>query len=415
MPLKSLPADLFLHVVGLLEDSDRVSVLLSCKGWNAALSAAPRLMPTTVIKGFGAVVPELKDDLPNYSEYNELAVRQAAVQSQQQRARVLETAAALSPGTGRVKLTRFDDQPDMVAGVLALLPASLLSLELDTPCSGPVLAAAGRFSQLEQLAIPGNAAAIDWRMHPRAAVRRSLGYLTRLRLDCRQPEFVLENVEYEYVRCDCQPIPAALPAAVAAATRLERLAVEARWSPALVTLCDTLPPSLRQLELELLELRPDDDLPAMVVALSTLRPPLHLSLGLCTSPLGSLSGDEDEHFPPVSLPPLAGIRCLCELRLEGYVRPPPDWGQLTGLSALRLNLLSDDSLASLSYAFPNLTRLESTTRPGPGLDPKQAAQQLPRLRQLIFHNQSDMKWGRRLRELLPGLDVADLKLVQAVF
>lgn len=136
----------------------------------------------------------------------------------------------------------------MIVGVLAVLPAGLLSLELDTPCSGPVLTAAARFSQLEELSMSGNAAAIDWHMQHRATVRRLLGRLNRLRVECREPEFVTEAFEIEYVQCDCQPIPAALPPALAAATRLQQLALEACWSPALVTMCETLPPSLRELE-----------------------------------------------------------------------------------------------------------------------------------------------------------------------
>lgn len=128
-----------------------------------------------------------------------------------------------------------------------MLPPGLLSLELDTACSGPILVAAGRFSQLEELSIPGNAATIDWRMHRPAAARRALSMLTRLRVECREPDFVRDQ-DVAYVACDCRPIPNALPAALAAAARLERLTVEACWSPAVVTLCAALPPSLRQFE-----------------------------------------------------------------------------------------------------------------------------------------------------------------------
>lgn len=52
-------------------------MLLTCKGWNATLTAAPRFMPTAVIKGFNAIAPWI-DHVPEYSSHNALAVQQAA-------------------------------------------------------------------------------------------------------------------------------------------------------------------------------------------------------------------------------------------------------------------------------------------------------------------------------------------------
>lgn len=250
-------------------------------------------MPTVLLKGCSPAVPALDHDAPAYSkdDFDQVEIQEAAHTTQKRRARLLELAAGLNPCTARTKLTGFEDQvgsrlvcistcsrpypsvtdmschqaalsgqssgcvhippaplqPDLCVGVLAVLPPGLLSWELDTACSGPLLAAAGRFSQLEQLSIPGNAAAIDWRMHRHAAVRRALSMLTRLRVECREPGFV-QDVDQAFVDCDCQPIPDAFPAALAAAARLERLTVEACWSPAVVTLCAALPPSLRQFE-----------------------------------------------------------------------------------------------------------------------------------------------------------------------
>lgn len=85
-------------------------MLLTCKGWYAALSAAPHVMPTAVIKGFKTIAPSIENHLPEYSSHNTLAVQQAAHASLKRRAEVLEQAAALSPCTVRVKLTHFDDQ-----------------------------------------------------------------------------------------------------------------------------------------------------------------------------------------------------------------------------------------------------------------------------------------------------------------
>lgn len=129
-------------------------------------------------------------------------------------------------------------QPDLVASVLTLLPPGVLALELHTPCSGPVLAALARFTQLEELVISGNVAGIDW--HRSGAAQHALGLLSHLRLE------YLEPVDNMY--CESQPISDAFPSAVAATTRLEQLTVEARWSPAVVALCGALPPSLSQLE-----------------------------------------------------------------------------------------------------------------------------------------------------------------------
>lgn len=95
-------------------------------------------------------------------------------------------------------------------------------------------------------------------------------------------------------------------------------------------------------------------------ALGRLRPLVQLALALCTSPLGSLSGSETEECDPVTLPPLASVRALTEIRLEGAVRLPPDWGQLTGLSALRINPHPLPKFTGMSFNFPNLTRLECT-------------------------------------------------------
>ncbi len=118
--------------------------------------------------------------------------------------------------------------------MLALLPPGVLALELHTACSGPVLAAIARFTQLEELVIPANAASIDW--HRSAAALHALGLLSCLRLEYLQPDICLDTdgAIRDFL---CPPVHEAFPSALAATTRLEHLTVEAGWSPAVVALC----------------------------------------------------------------------------------------------------------------------------------------------------------------------------------
>ncbi len=120
--------------------------------------------------------------------------------------------------------------------------------------------------------------------------------------------------------------------------------------------------------LELRGLVPENDLPATVAALSRLRPSVQLSLGLCTSRDGSLSSEDAFNDEVVNTPPLGCIAALTELRLEGKALPLPDWGQLSGLCALRLNPPLGDGVENIAFKvmLPNVTRLECTVEPDTG-------------------------------------------------
>lgn len=131
-------------------------------------------------------------------------------------------------------------------------------------------------------------------------------------------------------------------------------------------------PSLaRVCRLELRGLLAEDDLPATVAALSRLRPSVQLSLGFCRSQDGSLTSQPRPDYTDfdnenVAAPPLASIRGLTELRLEGRVQPPPDLDGLAGLRALRLNFYQWLDVEDIEFSIPGLTRLESTARPAVG-------------------------------------------------
>ena len=129
--------------------------------------------------------------------------------------------------------------------VLAVLPRGVRSLELDTPCVGPVLAVLQRFSSLQELRISGNGAGIAWGCRSAAAV---LPKLVQLRLDYRQP-FEWEGLHasmYSPQNAEVSALPLGMIGVLAPATCLETLALRLRWSDGVPALCSALP-ALREL------------------------------------------------------------------------------------------------------------------------------------------------------------------------
>jgi hypothetical protein len=127
-----------------------------------------------------------------------------------------------------------------VLSVLAVLPRGVRSLELDTPCVGPVLAVLQRFSSLRELRITGNGAGIAWGSRGAARV---LSKLVHLCLDYRQPfEFEgLQDSSYNPQNAEVSALPLGMIGVLAPATRLEILALRLRWSDGVPALCSALP------------------------------------------------------------------------------------------------------------------------------------------------------------------------------
>lgn len=93
-------------------------MLLTCKGWYAALTAEPRLMPTAVFEGWKAQLP-LPDEDEDCTACSRLTAKEAMFEGHKQRAWVLELAASLSPRTGRVMLINMDRQVSRSCTTLA--------------------------------------------------------------------------------------------------------------------------------------------------------------------------------------------------------------------------------------------------------------------------------------------------------
>lgn len=129
-------------------------------------------------------------------------------------------------------------QPTTVMAVLSVLPPSVRWLELAvSPCAGPLLPALARYSQLEQLDITGNGAAIRWDAE-RASV---LAPLRQLHMDFRRVPGLKMDVH------SVGWLPTSAAQALSAATALHTLEVRVMWSYDVAALCRALP-ALRQLK-----------------------------------------------------------------------------------------------------------------------------------------------------------------------
>lgn len=140
-------------------------------------------------------------------------------------------------------------QADLVPGVLAVLPPGLTSLDLATPCTGPVLGIIGeRFARLQHLEMCAcDGGAIDWAARGTAA---ALPPLQRLELTYSTPDFALEGgfLDKQYA---VGTMPGEVAALLQGASRLQTLSLELSFSPAVGQLWAALP-ALRHLRCDCL-------------------------------------------------------------------------------------------------------------------------------------------------------------------
>lgn len=123
-----------------------------------------------------------------------------------------------------------------VCGVLLALPRTVRRLELQLDCAGPILAALHGMSQLSQLHITGNAAAVVFGGRGAAAV---LPALASLRLDYREPRHVtIPPLFLLYEEAQCLPAAAKQLAAAAGLTSLQLFTC---WSEHTAALCRLSP------------------------------------------------------------------------------------------------------------------------------------------------------------------------------
>ncbi len=121
-------------------------------------------------------------------------------------------------------------QADLVCGVLAALPPGLTSLQLATPCAGPVLGIIGeRFTRLQRLEMLGcDGDAVEWQARGTAAALPLLG---RLELNYSKPDNLYEDgfidKSFNVVRMGDD-----VAAMLRSASRLEQLSLVLQYSPA---------------------------------------------------------------------------------------------------------------------------------------------------------------------------------------
>jgi len=135
-------------------------------------------------------------------------------------------------------------QADLVCGVLAALPPGLTSLQLATPCAGPVLGIIGeRFTRLQRLEMLGcDGDAIDWRARGTAA---AMPLLTSLELNYSTPDYQYDGT-YLDKRFSTASMGDDVAAMLRSASRLAQLSLALQYSTAVGELWASLP-ALRHL------------------------------------------------------------------------------------------------------------------------------------------------------------------------
>ena len=126
--------------------------------------------------------------------------------------------------------------PNLLKPAVGLLPSGITRLELGSYCTADAPYALARLTRLRQLDILGNGQEIDWSTPAAAAL---IPLLRSLRLSFREdtpPAFTGGIVAFQY------SLPSSDAAALAAASRLERLALQCqRWSDETGQLLQALP------------------------------------------------------------------------------------------------------------------------------------------------------------------------------
>lgn len=120
-----------------------------------------------------------------------------------------------------------------------MLPASIVDLELDIPCTGPLPAALTRFRQLRQLSLSTGGLAWQGRGGVLLQCR-----LVRLALDYRLPP-VWNGDSFE--DAEVRSLESSLAADLSAATRLSSLELRITGAQHLLAVCNALP-ALRELK-----------------------------------------------------------------------------------------------------------------------------------------------------------------------
>ena len=253
-------------------------MLRTCAAWCAAIQAVPALWPEAVLRGGSVAYGEYGDESVPISGIAP-SLREAADESQM----LLEKVAALDALVWRVRVTGCEDQvgaapkmapplvcrwlaqalhffkahvktlsalrspatpahslaqPTLVHALLAVLPTTVRQLRLQFDCRGPLLTVLRCLARLESFSIgseAGNGAHLQWDGSADAA---AVPKLTALRLDFREaPEW--DGGGHE--DADIRSVPAALPRALAAATRLSSLELLVQWHQGASQLLAALP------------------------------------------------------------------------------------------------------------------------------------------------------------------------------
>lgn len=241
----------------------RAALLHTCRGWAAALEAAPDLLPIAVLRSQDLKIVELiGDNLWDSHGVSAVIIRDAHMEDTDRAERQLFAAAQLSPRLRRVRLSGFHEQVRCrrpagrdhllkhthslgclvfvqlahLSSILFALPTGLLELHLDARSPPELPAVLQRFSVLQTLRLTGDASRVDWGGCAAAAL---LAKLKDLRLDFRQDLLVHpEAAEQPAVILE---VPLSLAQHLEAATRLCCLALHTTWSDAVPSLIAALP------------------------------------------------------------------------------------------------------------------------------------------------------------------------------
>ncbi|KAL4427884.1 hypothetical protein ABPG75_001973 [Micractinium tetrahymenae] len=346
--LLPLPADALQAIFSKLEsDDDRRSALATCKAWHAAFSADPRLWPAIVLR---APPAHCRAYVLQQDGCDQITVHLDA----QARAALLDAAGAVNRRAVHARLEGFRDMPEVLLGLVSVLPPSLTRLELPTRCTGPLPTALARcLTRLADVSITGNGAEMSWSGVAGAAL---IPKLSQLRLCYSRPQYAWPaEVEPPARTMLALRMPDSLAAALQGASRLRTLDLVLRWSTQVAQLLAL--PSLRELSLGLLfvEGRNEGEAAAELAvprgevtqAVAALHEALHLTALRLSSDTGpgfdetmQVPDEELDWIDPLEardamqLPSLAGLPGLVSLRVRRGMHLPADWRSLTGLTAL---------------------------------------------------------------------------------
>lgn len=396
----------------------RFALMYTCSGWSAAMIAAapelvlgPELWVPSIEIGAEAQGHAAKVDafLSGVARLSASPISRLRLSSNCEPRDLREVRVALqqASASGRARRQPHSaSSPDrtlqgsVILGALALLPTSLRELRLHVPCSGPLLTALTRFSQLQTLHIPGDGGLVNWRAPGAAAV---LPKLRSLRLESWDEAAISDEGTVADIP------PSTLPAGIACAlwchaTALSSLELHACWSDDLPALVRALP-ALRQLRLEIMECTTAVAEEAAAL-LAELPAGTSVVLAVHTPHPWMDAWEHDE----TRLPPLAAMAAtLVRMRLVGTVCLPPDWHLLTGLQSL---LVLHDKDAEQKWGTEPLTALTalkelSFCSPMRPPDPALLATAPALAEVCVFGDAPARDWHMQLAALRPTLSISN--------